>query len=290
MFATLSPIVPELPEVETVKRGLQPTVEGRRFTYVEIRRADLRIPFPDDFENRLSGRRVARLWRRAKCIMADLDGGETLVIHLGMSGRITVAAKGGGYLDDFGRGKHDHVVFDTDAPARIVFTDPRRFGLMTLVETASLESHSLFKGLGVEPLSKQLDANHLKQMLRGKKTPIKSALLDQRVIAGLGNIYVCEALWRSGISPRRQAAKVKAAQVEVLVPTIKKVLQEALSAGGSSLRDHRQTNGALGHFQKQFAVYDREGEPCTKRGCHSTIKRIVQAGRSSFYCPACQVH
>ena len=292
--------MPELPEVETVKRGLQPTVEGRKFTYVEIRRADLRIPFPDDFENRLTGRRVERLWRRAKYIMADLDGGETLVIHLGMSGRITVYAKAGaGRLgnfhyqvadDEVGKGKHDHVVFDTDAPARIVFNDHRRFGLMTLVETASLDSHSLFKDLGVEPLSRQLDAKHLKEMLRGKKTPIKSALLDQRVIAGLGNIYVCEALWRSGISPRRQAARLKAAQIEVLVPEIKKVLQEALSAGGSSLRDHRQTNGELGYFQKQFAVYDREGEPCTKRGCHSTIKRMVQAGRSTFYCPSCQVH
>jgi len=212
-------IVPELPEVETVKRGLQPTVEGRRFTYVETRRGDLRIPFPEDFENRLTGRRVERLWRRAKYIMADLDGGETLVIHLGMSGRITVygkgAARGLGAFHyemaggEIGRGKHDHVVFDTDAPARIVFTDHRRFGLMTIVETASLESHKLFKGLGVEPLSKQFDAEYLKEALRNKKTPIKSALLDQRVIAGMGNIYVCEALWRSRISPKRQAARVK---------------------------------------------------------------------------------
>jgi formamidopyrimidine-DNA glycosylase len=192
--------------------------------------------------------------------------------------------------DEIGRGKHDHVVFDTDAPARIVFTDHRRFGLMTIVETALLESHKLFKDLGVEPLSKQFDGEYLKEAMRNKKTPIKSALLDQRVIAGLGNIYVCEALWRSRISPKRQAGKVKAVQFDVLAPAIKAVLQEAVKAGGSSLRDHRQTNGELGHFQKVFAAYDREGEPCMRRGCHGTIKRIVQSGRSTFYCPTCQVY
>jgi len=297
---TLWSIVPELPEVETVKRGLRPTIEGRKFTYVETRRGDLRIPFPEDFENRLTGRRVERLWRRAKYIMADLDAGETLVIHLGMSGRITVYTRkkrrGPGSFHyetaegEIGRGKHDHVVFDTDAPARIVFTDHRRFGLMTIVETASLQSHKLFKDLGVEPLSKQFDAEYLKKALKGKKTPIKSALLDQRVIAGLGNIYVCEALWRSRISPKRRATKVRAAQIEVLVPAIKEVLHEAVRAGGSSLRDHRQTNGELGYFQKVFAAYDREGEPCTRRGCHGRIKRVVQSGRSTFYCPACQVY
>jgi formamidopyrimidine-DNA glycosylase len=290
--------VPELPEVETVKRGLQATVEGRRFTYVETRRSDLRIPFPEEFENRLTGRRVERLWRRAKYIMADLDGGETLVIHLGMSGRITVYSKGTGRGlgafhyemagGEIGRGKHDHVVFDTDAPARIVFTDHRRFGLMTIVETASIESHKFFKGLGVEPLSKQFDAEYLKEALRNKKTPIKSALLDQRVIAGLGNIYVCEALWRSRILPTRQAASVKGPQCDVLAPAIKEVLREAVKAGGSSLRDHRQTNGELGYFQKKFAAYDREGEPCIRRGCHGRIKRVVQSGRSTFYCPKCQ--
>ncbi len=291
--------VPELPEVETVKRGLQPTVEGRKFTYVETRRADLRIPFPDDFENRLTGRRVKRLWRRAKYIMVDLDAGETLVIHLGMSGRITVYNRSkrralGEFLDDIspdeaGRGKHDHVVFDTDAPARIVFTDHRRFGLMTIVDTASIASNKLFKDLGIEPLSRQFDAAYLKKVLKGRKTPIKSALLDQRVIAGLGNIYVCEALWRSRISPKRRAARVKPAQVALLVPAIKDVLREAVQAGGSSLRDHRRPNGELGNFQKTFAAYDREGEPCARRGCKGIIKRIVQSGRSTFYCPACQV-
>jgi formamidopyrimidine-DNA glycosylase len=292
--------VPELPEVETVKRGLQLSMEGRKFTYVETRRSDLRIPFPEDFENRLTGRRIKRLWRRAKYVMADLDGGETLVIHLGMSGRITVYTKGGGRrlgtfyhnmaCDEIGRGKHDHVVFDTDAPARIVFTDHRRFGLMTIVETQSLESHELFKSLGVEPLSRQFDAEYLREALRDKKTPIKSALLDQRVIAGLGNIYVCEALWRSHVSPKRRAAKVKRVQIDMLAKAIKQVLREAVNAGGSSLRDHRQTNGELGYFQKRFTVYDREGESCMRRDCPGTIKRIVQSGRSTFYCPVCQIY
>src|SRR5215467_5399458 len=209
--------MPELPEVETVMRGLQPTVEGRRLTSVETRRSDLRVPFPEDFENRLTGRRVERLWRRAKYIMADLDGGETLVIHLGMSGRIQVYKP----KDDVGRGKHDHVVFDTDAPARIVFTDHRRFGLMTIVGTKSLESHKLFKDLGIEPLSRQFDADYLRRVLKGKKTAVKSALLDQRVIAGLGNIYACEALWRSRISPKRKAARLKTASFDVLTRAIK---------------------------------------------------------------------
>jgi formamidopyrimidine-DNA glycosylase len=290
--------MPELPEVETVKRGLQPVLEGRRLTYVEMRRADLRKPFPVDFENRLTGRQVQRLWRRGKYIMIELDRGETLVIHLGMSGRMTVYTKNNARrlgvfhyemnLDEVGRGKHDHVVIDTDAPARIVFTDHRRFGLMTLVETESLESHELFKGLGIEPLSKQFDSARLKAALKGKKTPIKSALLDQRVVAGLGNIYVCESLWRSRISPRRRAANIKPAQIDLLAPAIQSVLQEAVRAGGSSLRDHRQTNGELGYFQKTFSAYDREGERCPRRECSGTIRRIVQCGRSTFYCSVCQ--
>jgi formamidopyrimidine-DNA glycosylase len=260
-------------------------VEGRRFIYVETRRGDLRAPFPADFESRLTGRRVERLWRRAKYIMADLDGGETLVIHLGMSGRMRVYKVAG---DDIGRGKHDHVIFETDAPARVVFTDHRRFGLMTIVETRSLESHALFRNLGVEPLSRQFNADYLKRVLKGKRTPIKSALLDQRVIAGLGNIYVCESLWRSRISPKRMAARIKSENLEVLARAIKEVLKEALGAGGSSLRDHRQANGELGYFQNTFAAYDREGEPCMRRDCGGTIKRIVQAGRSTFHCPSCQ--
>jgi formamidopyrimidine-DNA glycosylase len=290
--------VPELPEVETVKNGLLPVMEGYRLTHVETRRGDLRVPFPNDFAGRLTGRRIKKLWRRAKYILGNLDDGETLVIHLGMSGRMTVFATGakkklGTYVHDIGETnagseKHDHVVLDTDAPARIVFNDHRRFGLMLLIGTDELGEHKLFKGLGVEPLSADLDVAFLRGALKGKKTPIKSALLDQRVIAGLGNIYVCEALYRAKISPKRLAMKVSADQVARLVPAIKAVLREAIKAGGSSLRDHRRTTGELGYFQKSFAVYGREGKPCPGRGCKGTIKRIVQAGRSTFYCPSCQ--
>jgi formamidopyrimidine-DNA glycosylase len=291
--------LPELPEVETVRLGLQPTLLGFKFTFVQTRRGDLRIPFPENFENRLVGRHVKRLWRRAKYILADLDGGETLVIHLGMSGRISVYRNGstvhpGSYYhqpasNELASGKHDHVVFDTDAPAHIVFTDHRRFGLMTLVETVSIESHKLFRGLGIEPLSEEFNPAHLRLSLKDKKTPVKSALLDQRVIAGLGNIYVCEALWRAGISPRRRASRVTSKQIALLVPSIQAVLREAVRLGGSSLRDHRRTDGELGEFQKNFAVYDREREPCLRNDCTGIIRRIVQAGRSSFYCPVCQL-
>lgn len=299
MPATLNGLaVPELPEVETVRMGLLPVMEGHTFTHVETRRGDLRVPFPNDFAGRLTGRKVKRLWRRAKYILGDLDDGETLVIHLGMSGRMSVhvagaAKKLGNYVHDMGgatvgQDKHDHVVFDTDAPARIVFNDHRRFGLMLLVGTKELDEHKLFKGLGVEPLSDDFNVAYLTEALKGKKTPIKSALLDQRVIAGLGNIYVCEALFRAGISPKRQAAKVKPDQIKLLAPAIKAVLREAVKAGGSSLRDHKRTDGELGMFQHNFAVYGREGKPCPGKGCKGTIKRIVQAGRSTFYCPSCQ--
>jgi formamidopyrimidine-DNA glycosylase len=290
--------MPELPEVETVRRGLGPVLEGHAFTQVEIRRGDLRIPFPNDFVRRLTGRNVTRLWRRAKYLLADLDSGETFVIHLGMSGRIAVFADGkerklGTFVypawpQEAGLGKHDHVVMRTDAPARIVFTDHRRFGLMTLIDTLKLNEHRLFDGLGIEPLSKEFDAAYLARALKGKKTPIKSALLDQRVIAGLGNIYVCEALYRAHISPKRLAKSVSPAQLAPLVCEIKAVLKEAIVAGGSSLRDHRRTDGEMGYFQKTFFVYDREGEACRTKRCKGTIKRIVQAGRSTFYCPACQ--
>ncbi len=285
--------MPELPEVETVRLGLQPVLEGWRFTRVETRRGDLRVPFPKEFAQRLTGRHILRLRRRAKYLLADLDKGETLVIHLGMSGRMAVYAYGkdrklGQFYyevapEDAGQGKHDHVIFETDAPARIVFTDHRRFGLMTLVETDTLDTDRLFKGLGGEPLADEFNAAYLKRVLKGKKTPIKSALLDQRVVAGLGNIYVCESMWRAHISPKRQAAKVKAAQIDLLAPAIKAVLREAVKAGGSSLRDHRRVDGELGYFQKTFAVYDREGKACRTPGCAGVIKRIVQAGRSTFF-------
>jgi formamidopyrimidine-DNA glycosylase len=287
--------MPELPEVETVMTGLKPALEGHRFTHVETRRKDLRIPFPKDFAKRLTGRKVVKLWRRAKYIMADLDDGETLVIHLGMSGRMAVFARNQSHkLGQFHydpppdeAGKHDHVIFDTDAPARIVFNDHRRFGLMTLINSDEVETHKLFKDVGVEPLSGDFDADFLKEALKGKKTPIKSALLDQRLIAGLGNIYVCEALWRAKISPRRRASRVKPAEIAPLVTAIKEVLREAVKAGGSSLRDHKQVHGELGYFQHHFAVYDRKGKLC-QRADDGIIKRIVQSGRSSFYCPVCQ--
>lgn len=289
--------MPELPEVETVKTGLQPALEGRKFTHVETRRGDLRIPFPKGFAKRLTGRRVTRLWRRAKYIMADLDDGETLVIHLGMSGSMSVFAEGsprklGRYCSDrapeeAGHGKHDHVVFETDAPARIVFNDHRRFGLMTLIKTDKIASHKLFKDIGVEPLSDEFDAAYLAKALKAKNTPVKSALLDQRLIAGLGNIYVCEALWRAYISPKRKAKNVKPEQIAKLLPAIKAVLREAVQAGGSSLRDHKRTDGELGYFQHHFAVYDRKGKMCQHRD-DGIIKRIMQSGRSTFYCPVCQ--
>jgi len=288
--------MPELPEVETVRMGLTPALEGRLFTKVETRRGDLRVPFPKDFARRLTGRRVLKLRRRAKYLLADLDNGETLVIHLGMSGRMAVYAEGrerklGQYVYDTappeaGSGKHDHVVMETDAPARIVFTDHRRFGLMTLVETAKLDTDKLFKGIGIEPLSKEFDAAFLAGALKGKKTPVKSALLDQRVIAGLGNIYACEALFRAKISPKRLASKVKAESIAALTQAIKAVLKDAIKAGGSSLRDYRKADGDLGDFQHHWQVYGREGEPCPN--CGGTVKRIVQAGRSTFFCPKCQ--
>ena len=289
--------MPELPEVETVMTGLKPAFEGHRFTHVETRRGDLRIPFPKDFAKRLTGRRVTRLWRRAKYIMAELDDGETLVIHLGMSGSMSVYARGetrklGEFYyeradDGAGKGKHDHVVFDTDAPARVVFNDHRRFGLMTLIDSDAIEEHKLFKDVGVEPLSGALDTAFLTEALKNKKTPIKAALLDQRVIAGLGNIYVSEALFRAKISPKRLARRVKKEEIAVLVGEIKAVLREAVKAGGSSLRDHKRVDGELGYFQHHFAVYDRADKLCRRKD-GGTIKRIVQSGRSSFYCPVCQ--
>ncbi|HEY1875978.1 MAG TPA: bifunctional DNA-formamidopyrimidine glycosylase/DNA-(apurinic or apyrimidinic site) lyase [Rhizomicrobium sp.] len=301
--------MPELPEVETVRLGLVPAMEGYTLTGVETRRGDLRVPFPKDFTARIRGRKVETLRRRAKYILADLDSGETLVIHLGMSGRMSVYAQGhrrklGNYVydtppDGAGDGTHDHVVFETDAPARIVFNDHRRFGLMTLVETTRLKDDKLFKGIGIEPLSDGFNAAYLARTLEGKKTPMKSALLDQRVIAGLGNIYVCEALFRAGISPKRLAGSVKRERIGPLVAAIKKVLKDAIAAGGSTLRDHAQATGDPGNFQHHFLVYGREGLKCKnpasssaavghKRSCPGTVKRIVQSGRSTFYCPKCQ--
>ncbi|HEX4080944.1 MAG TPA: bifunctional DNA-formamidopyrimidine glycosylase/DNA-(apurinic or apyrimidinic site) lyase [Rhizomicrobium sp.] len=290
--------MPELPEVETVRTGLAPVLEHHRFTRVVTRRGDLRLPFPSHFAQRLTGRDVHRLYRRAKYLLAELDGGETLVIHLGMSGRLSVYAQGrerrlGKYVYEpppaaAGRGPHDHVIMETDAPAEIVFTDHRRFGLMLLLDTTGLPDHPLFKGLGAEPLSKEFTTGYLRSVLKGRRTPIKSALLDQRTVAGLGNIYVCEALFQAGVSPKRAASKIDEARAGALVRAIRAVLRAAIKSGGSSLRDYAKTDGALGEFQHRFAVYDREGAPCPRRDCKGTVKRIVQGGRSTFYCPACQ--
>ncbi|RMF08272.1 MAG: bifunctional DNA-formamidopyrimidine glycosylase/DNA-(apurinic or apyrimidinic site) lyase [Alphaproteobacteria bacterium] len=278
--------MPELPEVETVARGIAPVLVGRRLRRALVRRPDLRIPLPTGFAGRLAGRRVDHVGRRAKYLLVDLDDGQVLVIHLGMSGRLTIQQ--GRSLADLTLGVHDHVAFETDAGDSLVFHDPRRFGLMTLVEGSAVANHRLFAGLGPEPLGNGFTPAYLTEVLRGRQTTIKAALLDQRVVAGLGNIYVCEALYRSGISPRRRAASVAGRRTDRLVPAIRDVLQEAIAAGGSTLRDYAQANGALGYFQHGFSVYDRAGEMCRTPGCERTVARIVQHGRSTFFCPGCQ--
>lgn len=277
--------MPELPEVETVRLGLVPVLEGRKLVRVEARRPDLRIAFPPKFAERLTGRRVNKLSRRAKYILAELDDGEILLMHLGMSGRFFVDHE---RTNSAGSGAHDHVLFETDRGARVIYSDHRRFGLMTLIAPGAAESHKLLKGLGPEPLSANFSATFLREALRGKKTPIKAALLDQRVVAGLGNIYVCEALHRAHISPKRLSGTIKPDAIKLLVDCVRQVLEDAIKAGGSTLRDYRRADGELGYFQKRFRVYDREGEACVTRGCKGTVKRIVQAGRSTFYCPVCQ--
>ena len=277
--------MPELPEVETVRRGLAPHLEGRRIARVTLNRPDLRFPFAPDFTARVEGQRVERLSRRAKFLQADLESGERLFMHLGMSGRFVLE---GEQLGDFTHAhdadpKHHHVVFGTEDGVRITYNDPRRFGFMELVGAG--EPYRL-DGLGPEPLSNDWNAPALRAALRGKTTPIKLALLDQRVVAGLGNIYVCEALFRAGISPGRGAGRLKVAETEALVAHTKDVLSQAIEAGGSSLRDHRQADGALGYFQNSHAVYGREGEPCNT--CGEPIRRRVQGGRSTFHCRTCQ--
>ena len=282
--------MPELPEVETVRRGLLPSMQGARFARVAVNRPDLRWPFPERMAERLTGAQVTVLRRRSKYILADLDRGETLLIHLGMSGRMTVSGDPlGQFVHDHPQTqKHDHVVFDMDNGARITFNDPRRFGAMDLLDTATADRHPLLAHIGPEPLGNAFDDSYLIGQLKGRNTPIKSALLDQKIVAGLGNIYVCEALFRAGVSPRRKAAQVSAARIASLVPIIRHVLSEAIDAGGSSLRDFRQADGELGYFQHRFDVYGREGQPCHTPDCPGTVARITQSGRSSFYCPQCQ--
>ena len=280
--------MPELPEVETVRRGLAPAMEGAVIAHAAVNRPDLRWPFPADMAARLTGARVTALRRRSKYILADLDRGETLLIHLGMSGRMTVSGQTVGVFHHAhpAPAKHDHVVLDMDTGARVTFNDARRFGAMDLFPGDG--GHWLLDDLGPEPLGNAFNEPGLVAALRGRNTPVKSALLDQRVVAGLGNIYVCEALHRAGINPRRKAGRVGPARAAALVPIIRAVLSEAITAGGSSLRDHRQADGALGYFQHGFNAYGREGAPCPTPGCPGHIRRIVQSGRSTFYCPRCQ--
>jgi formamidopyrimidine-DNA glycosylase len=298
--------MPELPEVETVRRGLQPVMEGAKILKAEARRPDLRFPFQQDFVARLQGQVVTGLGRRAKYLMADLASGDVLLMHLGMSGSFRVVKPDNDAVTGefhYPRGKdtvHDHVLFRMSSGADIVFNDPRRFGYMKVIARNTLEDEPLLRGLGPEPLGNEFDAAMLARSCEGKTTSLKAALLDQRVVAGLGNIYVCEALHRSHLSPRRIAATLATKgrkgvgggeptdHAKRLVSAIHTVLNDAIKAGGSSLRDHRQTSGELGYFQHSFRVYDREGEKCTTPGCGGTIKRFTQNGRSTFWCPKCQ--
>jgi len=286
--------MPELPEVETVRRGLAPAMEGARFTKVEVRHRGLRWPIAKDFEKRITGKTLEGLGRRAKYLLADLSSGDVLIMHLGMSGSFRVDdAKIAKYHHEKSKdAKHDHVVFQMSNGATVTFNDPRRFGSMKLVGRAKLADEPLLRSIGPEPLGNEFDAGMLAASCAGKKTSLKAALLDQRVVAGLGNIYVCEALFRARLSPKRQAATIADrngkpdGRAVALVEAIKAVLHDAIKAGGSSLRDHRRADGSLGDFQHNFLVYDREGAPCP--GCKGKIKRIVQTGRSTFYCPSCQ--
>src|SRR3984957_4400099 len=293
--------MPELPEVETVRRGLQPVMEGSRIVKAETRRKDLRFPFQKDFVARLTGQTVTGLGRRAKYLLADLGSGDVLLMHLGMSGSFRVVEDEGSKTP----GKfhhprtedraHDHVVFHMSSGAAVIFNDPRRFGYMKIIARQKLDDEPLLNSLGPEPLGNEFDAAMLARACANKKTSLKAALLDQRVVAGLGNIYVCEALYRSQLSPRRLAATLatkKTAEptdhAKRLVTAIHAVLNQAIKAGGSSLRDHRQTSGELGYFQHSFQVYDREGEVCHTKGCGGIVKRFTQNGRSTFWCPKCQ--
>lgn len=296
--------MPELPEVETVRRGLQPVVEGALVEGVEQRRPDLRFPFPERFAERLSGRRVVGLGRRAKYLLFHFDDGAAMISHLGMSGswRIEIddasQTPGDFHHDRSKASAHDHAVFHLraadDRKARIVYNDPRRFGFMLMAEQGRLDDHPFLAGLGVDPAGNELDGSVLARLFDGKKAPLKAALLDQRLIAGLGNIYVCEALWRAGLSPKRLAGTVAGqggrptVKAERLATSVRNVIADALAAGGSSLRDYVHADGSLGYFQHSFSVYDREDEPCPREACTGVVHRITQSGRSTFYCPVCQ--
>ncbi|MGO4667584.1 bifunctional DNA-formamidopyrimidine glycosylase/DNA-(apurinic or apyrimidinic site) lyase [Bosea sp. 2RAB26] len=293
--------MPELPEVETVRRGLEPAMLGQVLARVEQRRPDLRFPLPEHFVERLTGRRVEGLSRRAKYLIADLDDGEALIMHLGMSGRFVVEAPGtpptepGAYYNEIGRHlQHDHVVFHLGSGARVTYNDVRRFGFMDLLPRADLESSKHFAGMGIEPLGNELSGEVLAKLFAGKLAPLKAALLDQRLVAGLGNIYVCEALFRAGLHPEAAAGTITTPTgrpreaAHALAQIIREVLEEAVAAGGSTLRDFAHADGSLGYFQHRFKVYDREGDPCVTPGCGGLVKRLVQSGRSTFYCERCQ--
>jgi formamidopyrimidine-DNA glycosylase len=292
--------VPELPEVETVRRGLAPVLVGSRVTRVETRRPDLRFPLPERFAGRLEGQTILRLERRAKYLVAVMSGGEALVMHLGMTGRFTIShGKVSKLLGDYiyesgGDPKHDHIVFHLEGGRRIIYNDPRRFGFMLMMTDADRDKHALFKSLGVEPLGVDLTPEYLAQRAFGKKLNLKAFLMDQRIVAGLGNIYVSEALHRAGLSPDRPARFLSdrrgqpTDRAKALVPAITSVLHEAVAAGGSTLNDYRQADGEKGAFQEAFAVYDRAGQPCVRQGCSGKIKRTIHSGRATFACTSCQ--
>jgi formamidopyrimidine-DNA glycosylase len=286
--------MPELPEVETVRRGLEPALKAARLVRVEARRPDLRFPLPDGFVQRLTGARIETLERRAKYLLARLDRGDTLVMHLGMTGRFEIEGgeqvkrPGEFYYAEPADPKHAHVLFETDGGRRVTYFDPRRFGYMDLIASEGLSGHPWFAGLGPEPLGGDFDAKYLAEALRGRRQNIKALLLDQRIVAGLGNIYVCEALHRARISPLRPAGEVSPRELKALVSTVRLMLEEAIEAGGSTLRDYAGADGALGYFQHRFRAYDRQGEPCTRPGCRGVIERTVQSGRSTFFCATCQ--
>jgi len=295
--------MPELPEVETVRRGLAPVMEGAKIQRLELRRPDLRFPFPEDFAARVEGQMVTSVGRRAKYLLCDLSSGDTIIMHLGMSGSFRIEADKdsnmpGVFHHDRNRlAAHDHVVFHLSgkqAQTSVIYNDPRRFGFMDITNRSSLSVHPFFANLGIEPVGNELSGEILARLFAGRNVPLKAALLDQRLIAGLGNIYVCEALHRAGLSPKRLARTVvlksgmPSRRLLPLAPIIRQVIAEAIEAGGSSLRDHRQADGSLGYFQHRFNVYDREGKPCLKQGCTGTISRIVQSGRSTFFCRNCQ--
>jgi len=295
--------MPELPEVETVRRGLSPFMEGARIVRLALNRPDLRFPFPDRFAEQAGGARIEALGRRAKYLLIHLDGDRTIIAHLGMSGSFRIEAEASSAPGQFHHPRskdsnHDHVVFELETdkgPVRVIYNDPRRFGFMHLHQTSALDDYPAFAGLGPEPTGNLLSDIYLAERFRDRRQPLKSALLDQKIIAGLGNIYVCEAMHRAHLSPGRATGSLVDAHgapkagLSHLTDDIRVVIAEAIEAGGSSLRDHIQTDGSLGYFQHRFRVYDREGAACPTQGCHGVVARITQAGRSTFYCPVCQV-